>query len=83
MSIYIFVFVVVVGRSRVMQKLLDVAEYQGRRPLTPDQNSLLVTALKNITLTLSKSVHGYHVIERCLQKFPYQYSRVCNVTFPY
>lgn len=62
-----------------MQKLLDAGDYPSRQQLTQEQQSLLVSALKNITVSLSKSPHGNHVIKRCLQKFPPDYTKVIMI----
>ncbi|CAI9104326.1 OLC1v1002974C1 [Oldenlandia corymbosa var. corymbosa] len=49
--------------TRAMQKLLG-------RLITAEQRSLVVSALRRITVTLTKNANGHHVIEHCLKYFP-------------
>ncbi|CAI9106404.1 OLC1v1005553C1 [Oldenlandia corymbosa var. corymbosa] len=49
--------------TRAMQKLLG-------RLTTAEQRLLVVSALRHITITLSKKANGHHVIEHCLNYFP-------------
>nr|XP_027108852.1 putative pumilio homolog 8, chloroplastic [Coffea arabica] len=49
--------------TRAMQKLLG-------HVTTPEQRSLVISALRRITVTLTKSNNGHHVVEHCLKYFP-------------
>ncbi|KAL3538828.1 hypothetical protein ACH5RR_002194 [Cinchona calisaya] len=49
--------------TRAMQKLLG-------HLTTPPQRSLIISALRRITVILTKSTNGHHVIEHCLKHFP-------------
>ncbi|XP_023771891.3 pumilio homolog 12 [Lactuca sativa] len=48
--------------TRAMQKLIELLT-------TSEQRSLIVSALKRITVTLSKNTNGHHVIQNCLKLF--------------
>ncbi|GAV73745.1 PUF domain-containing protein, partial [Cephalotus follicularis] len=48
--------------TRVIQKLLE-------HVTTREQKSLIISALKCITVTLTKSMHGHHVIQQCFRQF--------------
>ncbi|GJZ90163.1 pumilio homolog 12-like protein [Tanacetum coccineum] len=48
--------------TRAMQKLIELLT-------TADQRSLIVSALKRITVPLTKNTNGHHVIQHCLKSF--------------
>ncbi|KAK9077203.1 hypothetical protein SSX86_005539 [Deinandra increscens subsp. villosa] len=48
--------------TRAMQKLIELLK-------TPEHRSLIVSALRKITLTLTKNTNGQHVIQNCLKSF--------------
>lgn len=45
-----------------MQKLIELLT-------TSEQRSLMVSALRRITVTLTKNTNGHHVIQHCLKSF--------------
>lgn len=49
-------------RTRAMQKLIELVT-------TAEQRSLIVSALRRITVTLTKNMNGHHVIQHCLKCF--------------
>ncbi|XP_076953893.1 putative pumilio homolog 8, chloroplastic [Bidens hawaiensis] len=48
--------------TRAMQKLIELLK-------TAEDRSLMVSALRRITLTLTKNTNGHHVIQHCLKSF--------------
>ncbi|PWA99615.1 Armadillo-like helical [Artemisia annua] len=48
--------------TRAMQKLIELLT-------TTDQRTLIVSALKRITVPLTKNTNGHHVIQHCLKSF--------------
>ncbi|KAI3805025.1 hypothetical protein L1987_27021 [Smallanthus sonchifolius] len=48
--------------TRAMQKLIELLK-------TAEHRSLMVSALRRITLTLTKNTNGHHVIQHCLKSF--------------
>ncbi|XP_024959803.1 putative pumilio homolog 8, chloroplastic [Cynara cardunculus var. scolymus] len=48
--------------TRAMQKLIELLS-------TAEQRSLIVSALRRITVTLTKNTNGHHVIQHCLKSF--------------
>ncbi|KAL8195246.1 hypothetical protein R6Q57_025649 [Mikania cordata] len=48
--------------TRAMQKLIELLN-------TAEHRSLMVSALRRITLTLTKNTNGHHVIQHCLKSF--------------
>ncbi|KAL2512133.1 Pumilio12 [Abeliophyllum distichum] len=51
--------------TRAMQKLLE-------HLTTPEQRSLVISVFRRITVTLTKSINGHHVIQHCLKFFSTQ-----------
>lgn len=47
--------------TRALQKLIECVD-------TPDEAQIIVDALRNNVVTLSKDLNGNHVIQKCLQK---------------
>ncbi|KAI3702358.1 hypothetical protein L6452_28094 [Arctium lappa] len=48
--------------TRAMQKLIELLS-------TVEQRSLILSALRRITVTLTKNTNGHHVIQHCLKSF--------------
>nr|XP_043630135.1 pumilio homolog 12-like [Erigeron canadensis] len=48
--------------TRAMQKLIELVRMA-------EQRSLIVSALRRITVTLTKNTNGHHVIQQCLKSF--------------
>ncbi|KAM0028623.1 putative armadillo-like helical, pumilio domain-containing protein [Helianthus debilis subsp. tardiflorus] len=48
--------------TRAMQKLIELLK-------SAEDRSLMVSALRRITLTLTKNTNGHHVIQHCLKSF--------------
>ncbi|KAL8209571.1 hypothetical protein R6Q57_006303 [Mikania cordata] len=48
--------------TRAMQKLIELVT-------TADHRNLIVSALRRITVTLTKNMNGHHVIQHCLKSF--------------
>lgn len=65
-------FSIVACRTRAMQKLLE-------NLTTQNQKSSVVSVLKHITLTLTKSMNGHHVIQQCLKLFTNEQIKVYNL----
>ncbi|XWS62976.1 hypothetical protein CRYUN_Cryun06bG0056900 [Craigia yunnanensis] len=49
--------------TRAVQKFME-------RISTHEQRSMLLSVLKPIAVTLTNNIHGHHIIEQCLNKFP-------------
>ena len=76
MHFYIFIYVYVCCRTRVVQKLVDC--------IAPDQQYLIISALSRITVALTKSDNGNHVIKKCFADFAPQVNKVSAcLTFVY
>lgn len=57
-----------------MQKLLE-------HLTTPEQRSLVISVLRRITVALTKSMNGHHVIQHCLKFFSIEDNKVYFMLF--
>lgn len=57
-------------RTRAVQKVIETLK-------TPEQFSMVVSALRPGIVTLIKDMNGNHVAQRCLQHSMPEYSEVC------
>lgn len=59
------------SRTRAVQKVIETLK-------TPEQFSIIVSALKPGIVTMIKDMNGNHVAQRCLQYLTAKYSEVNN-----